>query len=213
MKRGKFEIRKNEEITEEGTQQSGKKEKEHNPAKTVVLYLHDFLYLLVAVVLVFLIAFRVAIVSGTSMNDTLVDGDYLVLLSSTLYPHPKQGDIIIASKDSFRNGEPIVKRVIATGGQTVDIDFVTGIVYVDGAALEEPYVSSRTDVQEGTTFPLTVDEGCLFVMGDNRHVSQDSRSTEIGLIDEREVLGKAIFLIFPGRIDGQRNLGRIGGVA
>lgn len=206
MKRGKFEARKNERPTESSTPQ----EQKRNGAKSAVLYLHDIVYLLVAVILIFLLMFRVAVVSGSSMYNTLVDGDYLLLLSSTFYNHPKQGDIVIISKASFEGGKPIVKRVIATSGQTVDIDFDLGIVYVDGKALDEPYTYSRTDVEEGVTFPLKVDEGCIFVMGDNRHVSKDSRSSEIGLIDEREVLGKAIFLAFPGRDNGKREFGRIG---
>ena len=116
------------------------------------------------------------------------------------------------SQDSFNDGEPIIKRVIATEGQTVDIDFEAGTVYVDGVALEEDYTYTLTTNEEGMTFPLTVDEGCIFVMGDNRGRSKDSRDPEIGLIDEREVLGKAVFLVFPGTHGGEheRQFGRIG---
>ncbi len=191
-------------------------QKHGNGRKTMtngfLLYLHDLVYLLAAIILVLLLLFRVVIVSGPSMNQTLVDGDYLLLLSNTLYWNPKQGDIIVASKDSFDDGEPIVKRIIATEGQTVNIDFSAGTVYVDGKALEESYTLTPTNLYEGVNFPLTVDEGCVFVMGDNRNVSKDSRSPEIGLIDCREIIGKVIFLFWPGQdaVTQQRQLSRIG---
>ena len=183
--------------------------------KSVLSYLHDFVVWLVAILLVFLLLFRVVIVSGPSMNDTLVDGDYLLLLNNVLYGEPKHGDIIVAAKASFKNGEPIIKRVIATEGQWVDIDFEKGIVYVDGTALEEPYTKTPTNMFEGVGFPLQVDEGYLFVMGDNRNESKDSRSLDIGLIDKREILGKAIFLFLPGKDPAteKMNFKRIGAVS
>ena len=88
--------------------------------------------------------------------------------------------------------------MIATEGQNVDIDFENAVVYVDGVALDEPYINSPTSFNEGTVFPLTVAEDCIFVLGDNRGVSRDSRDPVIGQIDKREVLGKAIFLMLPG---------------
>ena len=137
------------------------------------------------------------------MNQTLLDGDRLLLVSRVLYRTPKQGDIIVASKDSFRDGERIIKRVIATEGQTVDIDFENRIVYVDGVALQESYAyfadsDNGPMIQEGMKFPLVVEEGCVFVMGDNRNDSTDSRDIRIGLIDQREILGRAILLLIPG---------------
>lgn len=173
--------------------------KEEDRKNAVLLYLHDFVAWLVAIVLILLLLFRVVVVSGPSMNTTLVHGDYLLLLNNTLYTNPKQGDIVVAAKDSFNDGEPIIKRVIATEGQWVDIDFETGVVYVDGTALEESYTNTPTNLYEGVEFPLMVEEGCIFVLGDNRNNSKDSRSPEIGLIDKREILGKAIFLFFPGK--------------
>ena len=167
--------------------------------ETLLLYLHDFVTWLVAILLIFLLLFRVVVVSGPSMNETLVHGDYLLLINNVLYSNPKQGDIIVAAKASFKNGEPIIKRVIATEGQWVDIDFDAGVVYVNGTALEESYTKTPTNIYEGIDFPLMVDDGCIFVMGDNRNESKDSRSPEIGLIDKREVLGKAIFLFLPGK--------------
>ena len=192
--------------------------------KTVLLYLHDLVYLLAISIMVLLLCFRVVVVSGTSMNRTLLDGDYLLLLSNTFYHNPQYGDIIVASKDSFEDGKPIVKRVIATEGQWVDIDFEKGVVKIsdDGMTtwreLDEPYTYTPTNIQEGVKFPLYVEEGCLFVMGDNRNGSRDSRSPDIGLVDKREVLGKVIFLFLPGTngtdVYGQpneeRDFGRIG---
>lgn len=181
------------------------------PKSVFLSYLHDLAFLIAGVLLVFSLLFRVVVVSGPSMNNTLVDGDWLLLLSNIFYSEPKQGDIIVASKDSFDNGTPIIKRVIATQGQEVDIDFTLGIVYVDGAALDEPYTLTPTNLNEGIAFPLVVDEGCIFAMGDNRNISKDSRSTEIGQIDCREVLGKAIFLFFPGKdTNNSREFERIG---
>ena len=180
--------------------------------KTILSYFHDVVFGLSIVLLLFMLLFRVVIVSGPSMKQTLHHGDTLILLSSSVYREPKCGDIVVAAKDSFKNGEPIIKRVIATEGQTVDIDFVNGIVYVDGVALDEPYTNTPTNLYEGVSFPLTVDEGCVFVMGDNRNESKDSRSPEIGLIDCREILGKAIFLLLPGAdsVTGGRDFSRMG---
>lgn len=180
--------------------------------KTVLAYLHDIILYLTVIVLLLLLVFRVVVVSGTSMNMTLLDGDYLLLISNILYPSPQRGDIVVVSKESFDDGAPIVKRVIATEGQTVDIDFEAGIVYVDGLALDEPYTFTPTNLNGGMNFPLTVEEGCIFVMGDNRNGSRDSRFPEIGLVDEREVLGKAILLFLPGtnRNTVARDFGRIG---
>ena len=178
----------------------------------VLLYLHDIVFWLTAIVLVFLLLFRIVVVSGPSMNTTLIHGDYLVLMNNIFYSDPKHGDIVVVSKDSYNDGEPIIKRVIATEGQWVDIDFDAGIVYVNGNALDEPYTNTPTNLYEGVDFPLLVDEGCIFVMGDNRNESKDSRSLDIGQVDTREVLGKAIFLFLPGKDEdtGKMNFERIG---
>ena len=174
-----------------------KKEELLDWKQNVLLYIHDLIYLSAAVILIFLVLFRVIIVSGDSMYNTLVDGDYVLLIGNLLYREPEYGDVVVISKDSFDNGSPIIKRVIATEGQTVDIDFDKGVVYVDGQLLQEDYTYTPTNVQEGMRFPLTVEEGCLFVMGDNRNRSKDSRNPEIGLVDKREVLGKAFLLFLP----------------
>ena len=182
--------------------------------KSVMLYLHDLTILLAVILLTFTLLFRVVVVSGSSMYNTLMDGDWLLILSSNIAGEPEYGDIIVASKDSFNDGEPIIKRVIATEGQTIDIDFGQGIVYVDGVALEEDYIYSPTTDDEGMDFPLVVEEGCVFAMGDNRGRSSDSRNPAIGLIDCREILGRAFFLVFPGTGEppfaGERDFDRIG---
>ena len=170
--------------------------------QSAVLYLHDLLIMLVTIMVLFLLVFRVIVVSGSSMYSTLIDGDYLLLISNLFYNEPQYGDIIVASKESFDDGKPIIKRVIATEGQTVDIDFVEGIVYVDGVALQEDYTYTPTNVEEGMEFPLTVEENCVFAMGDNRNRSHDSRSRDIGQIDKREILGKAVWLFLPGTDKG-----------
>ena len=188
------------------------KKKKDGWQTNVLMYLYDLVRLLAVIVLISMLLFRVVVVSGPSMYDTLLNGDYLLVLSNLFYQEPKHGDVIIISKESFDNGAPIVKRVIAKEGQTVDIDFQAGIVYVDGQPLEEPYTYTDTNLQEGISFPLIVDEGCIFVLGDNRNSSKDSRNPEIGLIDEREVLGKVCLLFLPGTHydTEQRDFSRIG---
>ena len=179
--------------------------------KTVLAYLHDLVFGLVAVLLVFMLVFRVIVVSGPSMMQTLQNGDCIILLSSVFYGEPKHGDIVVISKQAYKDGEPIIKRVIATAGQEVDIDFNSGIVSVDGVALEEPYVNTPTNEYEGVEFPQIVPQGCVFVLGDNRNLSKDSRSWEIGMIDKREILGKALLVALPGADEaGKRNYNRIG---
>ena len=197
---------------EETNNQAVEPEKKEPIEKSILLYLHDLIYMLAVIMIVFMLLFRMVIVSGSSMYSTLWDGDWLLLLSSTFYTDPEYGDIIVASKESFRGGEAIIKRVIATEGQTVDIDFEQGIVYVDGTALEEDYTYTLTTNYEGMTFPLTVEPGCVFVMGDNRRDSMDSRHPDIGLVDTREILGKALFLVYPGTDEGHapRDFDRIG---
>ena len=195
--------------------------KNQNTEKTegsgsILEYLHDVVYILALILVLFTFCMRVVIVSGSSMFSTLVDGDYLLLINRPLCGELEQGDIVVASMERFKDGEPIVKRVVATEGQTVDIDFRAGIVYVDGVALEEEYTYTPTHLSEGMEFPLVVEEGCLFLMGDNRGDSRDSRAPEIGLVDEREILGRAVFLLMPGTGTGEytveRDMGRIGGL-
>ena len=164
------------------------------------------------VVAIFTFVIRMMGVDGHSMLNTLQHGDRLLVVNSMLYHDYKYGDIVILRKNGVFDDDPIVKRVIAVEGQTVDIDFAEGIVYVDGEALEEDYIREPTYTAEGTEFPLTVPEGSLFVMGDNRNGSSDSRDYRLGTVDTRYVIGKAAFLIFPGPVyeTDQRDFKRIG---
>lgn len=164
------------------------------------------------VVAIFTFVIRMMGVDGHSMLNTLQHGDRLLVVNSMLYHDYKYGDIVILRKNGVFDDDPIVKRVIAVEGQTVDIDFTEGIVYVDGEALEEDYIREPTYTAEGTEFPLTVPEGSIFVMGDNRNGSSDSRDYRLGTVDTRYVIGKAAFLIFPGPDyeTGKRDFKRIG---
>lgn len=191
----------NEDQIIEAAEQTAKQDVEKkilNRRQGIFKDFRDLLVVILAFMLVYVLFFRAVVVVGDSMYDTLANGDRLLVLNNFLYRNPKPGDIIVASKDSFRDGECIIKRVIATEGQVVDIDFQSGTVYVDGQALDEPYLFSPTKRPEGVSFPLVVESGCVFVMGDNRMESKDSRDPDIGMVDVREILGKAIFLLWPG---------------
>ena len=160
-------------------------------------------------ILIFIFIFHVTTVRGSSMNDTLLGGDRL--FTSDLFYTPEQGDIVIFRTPYY--DEPLIKRVIATEGQTVDIDFDAGSVYVDGNLLQEDYIKEPTRTSNGFSGPLTVPEGMLFVMGDNRNNSNDSRLPAIGCIDVRAVQGKAFFILLPGKnADGTREWSRLGSV-
>ncbi len=153
-----------------------------------------FVTALVIIAILFTFIVRFVGVDGESMQPTLNDGDWLVV--SAVNTDFKYGDIVISTQPNAFN-EPLVKRVIATGGQTVDIDFLSGTVYVDGVELDEPYIAERTHTTEGVNFPLLVPEGTLFLMGDNRNDSTDSRSPMVGCVDERYVLGVVKLRVLP----------------
>lgn len=185
-------------------------------SQQLYVLLHDMVYILAAVTIFFVFALRVVSVVGSSMYPTLVDADYVLLLSNVLYQDEniENGDIVVALAPEFSD-EPIVKRVIATPGQVVDIDFHAGIVYVDGLPLEEDYINERTYRQfsDGTELPLTVSEGHVFVLGDNRNESSDSRRASIGQIDMDYILGKVVFIMLPGADEEQggiREYDRVG---
>ncbi len=164
-----------------------------------------------AVVLIFTFVVRLIGVDGHSMVPTLQNGDRLAVAVGVLAGKYRAGDIVVLRKQSFLD-EPIVKRVIAVGGQTVDIDFATGSVEVDGKVLNEPYINELTFRSDGTEFPLTVPEGSVFVMGDNRNHSNDSRDVRLGTVDTGYIIGKAVLLLYPGADSetGKRDYSRIG---
>ncbi len=149
---------------------------------------------IIVVFIVFAFAFRVIGVDGDSMFPTLEDGDWVAISGMTT--SVERGDIIVVTQPWERN-VPIIKRVIAVGGDTVYIDFDSSKVYVNGTELYESYINEPTVTSYDVEFPITVEEGKVFVMGDNRNVSLDSRSSKIGLIDERYILGKTLVRLYP----------------
>lgn len=191
----------------------GKEAAEERRGREVYEWVQALVCSVLSVVVLFTFGVRLIGVDGHSMVPTLQDGDRLLVLNSLLGGGYKPGDVVVLRKESFLP-TPIVKRVIATGGQVVDIDFLSGAVYVDGERLHEDYVNDLTFMEEGTVFPLTVPEGSVFVLGDNRNHSSDSRDDRLGTVDERYIIGRAVFLAFPGpdAVTGIREYGRIGGI-
>lgn len=163
------------------------------------------------VLLVFTFICRPVTVDGNSMNPTLQNGDKLLM--STFFYTPEVGDIVIVENEQanlFKNkkdselftgpglNKRLVKRIIAEGGQTVDIDFQNGIVAVDGKQLSEDYILEPTYRDAGAfEYPVTVPEGYVFVMGDNRNGSLDSRSSQVGFVKNEDVIGKAVLRFYP----------------
>ena len=168
------------------------------------LWLQTMTMALVVLILLFTFVGRVVGVDGSSMEPTLRDGD-LLLLQSIGYT-PEQGDIVVLTKPFGHVEGAIVKRIIAVGGQHVDIDYEAGEVRVDGVPLEEPYIKeAMLEPYAGsyeTITSITVPEGSVFVMGDNRNNSDDSRDTRLGTVDEQYILGRAVAVALP--------LGRMG---
>jgi len=164
-------------------------------------WLQSIICAFVAGIFIFIFIARVVRVDGSSMYATLHNND--LVITSKLFYTPHTGDIVVFRTDGYGD-EPLVKRIIAKGGQTVDIDFTAGIVYVDGVALDEPYTNTLTNVRENFDGEVTVPEGCLFVMGDNRNASRDSRSYSVGFVDERQIVGKVLFVLIPGSNDGEK---------
>lgn len=162
------------------------------------------------VMLIFTFLFKIATVDGPSMNNTLLDKDRLIV--SHLMYEPQNGDVVIINDE---NGhvyaddkktvietegldKKIVKRIIAMSGQVVDIDFSKGIVYLDGQKLDEPYICEPTfNNAAAFDYPVTVPEGYVFVMGDNRNISRDSRDEKVGFVPVNQIMGKVVFRIYP----------------
>ena len=180
----------------------------YRPKKSFLYNLFEWLDVVVAsivvVVIIFTFVFRIVAIDGDSMNNTLIDGERVVI--TNMFYEPKRGDIVVISRntentlDVSHYDEPIIKRIIAIEGDTVDIDFDNGIVYVNGEALKEDYIKEPTTRKGDVQFPLVVKENCVFVLGDNRNESLDSRSTDIGdngLIDEKYILGHAVLRVLP----------------
>ncbi len=191
--------------TNENTSQIVKEKKSFLP--TILECAETFCYALAFIMVMFLFVFRLVSVDGDSMRETLHDKDKLII--SNLFYTPETGDIVVINPESnSANQEPIIKRVIATGGQTVLIDYENWEVYVDGKKLDEPYIQAMrkhwgenatmnyTDVKKYKK-EFTVDEGKVFVMGDNRNDSADSRSSKYGEMSVDRILGRVIVRLSP----------------
>ena len=157
-------------------------------------WINSVLFGIFVVLIIFTFVVKQVRVDGSSMEPTLETGQRLFV--SNWFYTPENGDIVVAKSESLN--KDIIKRVIAKEGQVVDIDFENGIVYVDGEQLYEPYIKDLTKRDElGHDYPVTVPEDCYFVMGDNRMNSKDSRSPEVGFINNKDIFGKAIFRWLP----------------
>ena len=179
-------------------------------SKDVFEWIDTIVIALISVVIIFTFLFRIATIQGPSMQNTLYSGERVVI--TNLFYEPKYGDIIVISRNTDNSvgekpegNEPIIKRVIATEGQYVDIDFEEGKVYVgrdlgNMKELNEPYTKTPTNLMYDVEFPVYVEQGYVFVLGDNRNDSIDSRSSSIGkggLVDKRYILGQAVYRIWP----------------
>ena len=167
-------------------------------ASDLYAWLQALTFALLILMVIFTFFGRIIGVDGSSMLPTLTNGDLLFLQCAGY--EPEQGDVVVLHKAFSATGEPIVKRVIATGGQSVHIDYGTSTVYVDGEALNEPYLGEPM-LQPGSASMQETDwdipEGSVFVMGDNRNNSSDSRESSLGPVDNDYVLGKALVVLFP----------------
>ncbi len=158
-------------------------------------WIQCLLVALIICVLIFMFCVRVIDVIGASMNPTLFNGEKMLV--SGLFYKPEVGDVVVFKKDEYDPNKLLVKRVIAVEGQEINMDFENGIVYIDGVAIAEDYIIEPTYNKLDFIGPKTVPEGCVFVMGDNRNASIDSRKTEIGMLDNRLILGKAYCVVYP----------------
>ena len=183
----------NEQAKHSGASQKPAEE-EHSTRRDLYAWMQCIVVAIIVCVLLFSFFVRLVDVVGDSMYPTLENGDKIIV--SNLFYDPQPGDIIVFRKDEYRD-QPLVKRVIAVAGQTVDIDFDRGIVYVDGEPIDEPYIAEPTTEAIDFTGEITVDEGCVFVMGDNRNHSTDSRDARIDCVDVRCIMGKVYFTLFP----------------
>ena len=169
--------------------------KENNPGKELYDWIYSLIIALVICVIIFAFFIRIIDVVGTSMNPTLNNNDKMLV--SGLFYEPSVGDVVVFKKNEYDPDKALVKRVIAVEGQEINMDFEKGIVYINGQPIVEDYILEPTMNKLDFIGPKTVPEGCVFVMGDNRNASVDSRKTEIGMVDERLILGKAYFVIYP----------------
>lgn len=198
-----MEITDNTDSTEVSEEQP---EEPKKPFADILEWMSCMIFAVTAMLVINLFFFRSITVSGTSMNDTLVDGDKVIAMNFCYTP--QYGDIVIVQANKLKNkntglyGEPIIKRVIAKGGDTVRIDYANGNVYRNDELLEEDYIKDLTHLHNDGWLQdneeIVVPENCVFVMGDNRNASNDSRNLqEVGFIDVDAIMGKAIVRFAP----------------
>lgn len=165
-----------------------------NPVSTNIYdWVSSIIVAVIAVVVLLTFCFRIIDVDGRSMEPTLINTDKVVV--TNLFYTPNDGDVVVISHGEEYD-KPLVKRVIATEGQKIRIDFAKNEVYVDDKLIEEPYIQGET-IPGDAQIPEVVPEGKVFVLGDNRGISLDSRYQEVGLIDVTSIIGKAQFVIIP----------------
>lgn len=182
-----------------GTNTASENKKTKSLSKTVLEWAEELVIAVVIIAVAFTFLFRVITVTGTSMVPNYNDGDRVLVMGGAL--GVKQGDVVVITNVL---DEPIIKRVIATEGQTVDFDYENKSVLVDGQTVDETKFGLKNGITdlpytsfELLEFPQKVPEGCVFVLGDNRSVSEDSRYQIVGMVDKRNILGRAVFHLFP----------------
>lgn len=155
--------------------------------------LEAVIYVLIFMTVFMIFFFRVVSVSGVSMLDTIHDFDKVLVKRFDYVPHA--GDVVVIKKGQYLN-QPLIKRVIATEGQTLKIDYKNQAVFVDGVKLKEDYLKEPMISQNDDYIPEKIPKGYCFVMGDNRNKSLDSRSGTVGLIENKNIVGRAVFIVF-----------------
>lgn len=161
-------------------------------ASSAFEWIDSIVFSLTIVLLLFTFAVKTFIVQGSSMEPNFFTGDRVFALE--LMYEPQQGDVVVID-DNNKLNEPLIKRVVATEGQTVNIDMVTGVVTVDGIEFNSPIDTSSNNIRGDIEYPIVIPQGYVFVMGDNRAVSLDSRYSELGCVDVRSIVGKEIYTI------------------
>lgn len=173
------------------------------PSATVFEWLEIFIISVAAVFILFSFVARVAVVDGNSMYPTLSNNDKLLVRQ--LFYTPKQGDVIVCQSENYGLDKPLVKRIIATEGQKVRLDRETWTIYINGFPLDEPYLVKGTEAMvdwEYDTDEIIIPEGHVFVLGDNRNNSLDSRFYNVGMIDERYIIGQVVYRLLPFSVFG-----------